>query len=148
MQHPKNPLRRAVLGAVAGAALLAVAPAALAQAWPRKPIRLVVAAGGRQLRHRRAHPRRWPDAAARPDRDRRQKPAGWRSAPRTLSAPRDGYTFLIAPNGLVSEMPHIAKPRFDPFKDIKPMAELSRSGLVMVGNAALPASNLKEVSPT
>mgnify|MGYP003693946443 CR=1 FL=1 len=62
-----------------------------------------------------------------------------------LSAPHDGYTFLIAPNGLVSEIPHIAKPRFDPFKDIKPLAELSRSGLVMVGNAALPASNLKEV---
>ena len=62
-----------------------------------------------------------------------------------LSSPHDGYTFLIAPNGLVSEIPHIVKPRFDPFKDIKPLAELSRSGLVMVGNAALPASNLKEV---
>ena len=32
MQHFKNPPRRAVLGAIAGAALLATPPAALAQA--------------------------------------------------------------------------------------------------------------------
>ena len=44
MQHPKNALRRTVLSAVVGAALLAMTPAVLAQAWPSKPIRLVVVA--------------------------------------------------------------------------------------------------------
>jgi tripartite-type tricarboxylate transporter receptor subunit TctC len=148
MQHLKNAPRRALLGAVAGAALLAVAPAALAQAWPSKPIRLVVAApaGGTS------------DIVARTLADGLtsllgqtvivdNKPGGLGAiaAQDLLSSPRDGYTFLIVPNALVSEVPHIAKPRFDPFKDIKPLAELSRSGLVMVGNASLPASNLKEL---
>ena len=32
MKHSSNPLRRALLGAIAGAALLATTPAALAQA--------------------------------------------------------------------------------------------------------------------
>jgi tripartite-type tricarboxylate transporter receptor subunit TctC len=148
MQHPKSSLRRAVLGTVAGAALLAMTPAVLAQAWPSKPIRLVVVApaGGSS------------DIVARTLADGLtrllgqtvivdNKPGGLGAigVQDLLSAPRDGYSFLIGPNGLVSEVPHIAKPRFDPFKDIKPLAELSRSGLVMVGNAALPASNLKEV---
>ena len=148
MQHSKNPLRRVMLGAIAGAALLATMPAALAQAWPSKPIRLVVPApaGGSS------------DLVARTLADGltpllgqivivENKPGGLGAigVQDLLSAPHDGYSFLIAPNGLVSEVPHIAKPRFDPFKDIKPLAELARSGLVMVGNAALPASNLKEL---
>ena len=46
MQHSTSAPRRALLGVVACAALLALAlaPAALAQAWPSKPIRLVVIA--------------------------------------------------------------------------------------------------------
>ena len=46
MQHSTSAPRRGLLGVVAGAALLALAlaPAALAQAWPSKPIRLVVIA--------------------------------------------------------------------------------------------------------
>ena len=48
-------------------------------------------------------------------------------------------------NALVTEIPHVIKVRFDPFKDIKPLADLSRSGLVFVGNAALSAKNVPEV---
>jgi tripartite-type tricarboxylate transporter receptor subunit TctC len=36
--------RRAALGTLAGAALLAAAPAAFAQAWPAKPVRIVIGA--------------------------------------------------------------------------------------------------------
>ena len=61
-----------------------------------------------------------------------------------LAAPRDGYTYLVAVNGLFSETPHTVKPRYDPLNDVKPLAELGNGGLVMVGNAALPPKNLVE----
>ena len=148
MQHLKNPLRRALLGTVAGAALLATTPAALAQAWPSKPIRLVVVApagGSSDTVARTLADGLTPLLGQTVIVDNKPGGLGAIGAQDMLMAPHDGYTFLIAPNGLVSEIPHIVKPRFDPFKDIKPLAELSRSGLVMVGNPALPASNLKEL---
>lgn len=62
-----------------------------------------------------------------------------------LSSPRDGLTYLVSVNGLVSELPHTLKPRYDPLKDLKPLVELAGSGLVLVGNAALPPKNLAEM---
>jgi tripartite-type tricarboxylate transporter receptor subunit TctC len=48
-------------------------------------------------------------------------------------------------NALVTEIPHVIKVRFDPFKDVKPLADLARSGLVFVANASLPAKNVPEL---
>lgn len=62
-----------------------------------------------------------------------------------LSAPRDGHTLLVSVNGLFSEVPHSLKPRYDPLKDVKPLVEIAGSGLVLVGNAALPPRNLAEM---
>ena len=148
MQHPQNPLRRALLGAIAGAAVLATTPAAFAQAYPSKPIRLVVvspAGGSSDIVARALADGLTPLLGQTVIVDNKPGGLGAVGVQDMLLAPHDGHTFLVAPNGLVSEVPHIAKPRFDPFKDIKPLAELARSGLVMVGNAGLPASNLKEV---
>ena len=62
-----------------------------------------------------------------------------------MQAPHDGNTVLVAVNALVSEIPHIVKLRIDMAKEIKPIAELARGGLVMVGNPSVPAKNLAEV---
>jgi tripartite-type tricarboxylate transporter receptor subunit TctC len=62
-----------------------------------------------------------------------------------LSAPKDGHTILLSVNGLFSEIPHTLKPKYDPLKDVKPLVELAGSGLVLVGNAALPPKNLAEM---
>lgn len=62
-----------------------------------------------------------------------------------LSAPKDGHTYLLSVNSLVTELPYSIKPRYDPFKDIKPLVELSGGGLVLVGNASLPPRDLKEM---
>jgi tripartite-type tricarboxylate transporter receptor subunit TctC len=59
-----------------------------------------------------------------------------------LKSPRDGYTFMVQLSGLVSEIPHAMKVPFDPFKTLRPLAELGRSGLVLVGNAQMPANDL------
>jgi len=62
-----------------------------------------------------------------------------------LNSPRDGHTVIVHISGIVSEIPHIARPPYDPFKDIKPLVELTRSGLVFVGAPSLPATSFAEV---
>ena len=62
-----------------------------------------------------------------------------------LSSPRDGHTYLMSVNGLVTELPHSMKPKYDPFKDIKPLVEIAGSGLVLVGNPQLPPKTLKDM---
>lgn len=57
-------------------------------------------------------------------------------------APRDGHTLLVGVNSLVSEVPHILRLPFDMANEIKPLAEVARSGLVMVGSLSLPAKTL------
>jgi tripartite-type tricarboxylate transporter receptor subunit TctC len=140
--------RRAALGVIAGAALLATAPAALAQAWPSKPVRILIGApaGGTA------------DIVARLLADGLQKEwgqpviveskpgaAGMIAMQDFLGQPADGHTLLVSVNALVTEIPHVIKVRFDPFKDVKPLAELARSGLVFVANASLPAKNVPEL---
>ncbi len=60
-------------------------------------------------------------------------------------APRDGTTLLVGVNSLVSEIPHIVKQAANIGNEIRPLAEISRGGLVMVGNLQLPAKTLPEV---
>jgi len=140
--------RRAALGAFAGAALLATAPAAFAQAWPAKPVRIVIG----------APPGGTADIVARLLAEGLQKEwgqpvivepkpgaAGMIAMADFLGQPADGYTLLVSVNALVTEIPHVIKVRFDPFKDLKPLADLSRSGLVFIGNSTLPAKNVPEV---
>ena len=152
MKNLLNTTRRAALGAtlsvMAGAALLAAAPAAFAQAWPTKPVRIVIG----------APPGGTADIVARLLAEGLQKEwgqpvivepkpgaAGMIAMQDFLTQPADGHTLLVSVNALVTEIPHVIKVRFDPFKDVKPLADLSRSGLVFVGNATLPAKNVPEV---
>ena len=143
-----NTTRRAALGVIAGAALLAAAPGTFAQAWPAKPVRIVIG----------APPGGTADIVARLLAEGLQKEwgqpvivepkpgaAGMIAMQDFLGQPADGYTLLVSVNALVTEIPHVIKVRFDPFKDVKPLADLSRSGLVFVGNATLPAKNVPEV---
>jgi tripartite-type tricarboxylate transporter receptor subunit TctC len=51
----------------------------------------------------------------------------------------------VGVNSLVSEIPHIVKLRWDMAKEIRPVAELARGGLVLVGHPSVPAKNLAEL---
>ena len=62
-----------------------------------------------------------------------------------LQSPQDGHTLLVAVNSLVSEIPHMVKLKIDMQQALRPIAELARGGLVLVGNPSFPAKNLKEL---
>ena len=62
-----------------------------------------------------------------------------------LAAPRDGYTYVLSVNSLVTEIPFTIKPKYDPHKDIKPLVKLSNGGLVLVSSSNLPPKNFAEM---
>lgn len=57
---------------------------------------------------------------------------------------KSGYTFLVIQDGALSEAPVAQKVSYDPFKDLTPVAQLTRTGLVLVANKNLPFQNLQE----
>lgn len=145
MNHRCDAGRRLFHQLALAAALAATAGTAAAQAWPEKPIRIVVGgpAGGTV------------DVSARLLAERLQqslgqavvvedKPgaAGLLGAQDLLKSPHDGYTFMVQLSGIVSEVPHAMKVPFDPFKALRPLAELGSSGLVLVANPQVPANDV------
>lgn len=62
-----------------------------------------------------------------------------------LSAPRDGSTFILSPNSLVTENPYSYKFRIDVLKDLAPLAEVANVSLVLVTNPQLPVRNVGEL---
>jgi tripartite-type tricarboxylate transporter receptor subunit TctC len=136
--------------AFGAASLLAMAAwpsIARAQAWPARPVRLVLAAapGGtadivtRLLAE--GLQKEWNQPVV-----VEPKPggAGTIAANELLMAPADGHTLLVALNAIATEVPHVVKLRFDPFKDLMPLAELCGSGLVFVAHPSVPGKTLAE----
>lgn len=62
-----------------------------------------------------------------------------------LGAPRDGYMFVLSPNSLVTENPYSYSFRYDPFKDLAPIAEVASVPLVLVADPKLPVKNVSDV---
>jgi tripartite-type tricarboxylate transporter receptor subunit TctC len=141
-------LRLLGLAAAAGTGGLLVPRAQAQGKWPEKTVRIVAAgpAGGSA------------DIVARLLADQLSKVVGQQVivdprpgaggvlAVNELSlAARDGHTLLVGVDSLVSEIPHILKLSVTMASEIKPVSEVARGGLVLVGNAALPAKTLPEL---
>lgn len=150
--HPFRRKRRNLtrwLALAVGVGLSCLGNLAQAQNWPTKPIRLIVGfpAGGTADVIARLLAEGMRERLGQPVVvDNKPGIAGAIAAAELVASPADGYTFLVAVSGLVSEVPHFAKIRFDPFKDVKPLAELASGGLVLVGSSDLPARNMKELA--
>ena len=143
----------AALAAMATAALLplnamAQAAAAPPAKWPEKPVRVLVAgpAGGSADIVARLMGDLLAKEIGQPVIVEPKPGAGGILAVNELSqSPRDGHTLLVGVNSLVSEIPHIVKTKVDMAREIVPLAELARGGLVLVGHPAVPAKTLPEL---
>src|SRR5574339_424529 len=144
-QHRIHPTRRNLLAA---ATLGALGLTARAQTFPSKPLRVIAAGPAGATADLVARLVTEPlakelgqTAIVEP------KPgaAGAIAVGDLLQSPRDGHTLLVGVNSLVSEIPHIVKLKIDMAASLRPIAELARGGLVLVGNPNFPAKNLKEL---
>jgi tripartite-type tricarboxylate transporter receptor subunit TctC len=146
-----TPLRRALLATAVG---LALAPSLLhAQAWPAKPIRLIVPAA----------PGSAPDVVARmlADRlgtslgqtlivDNRPGAGGIPGMSALARSANDGYTIGFAPAAMATITPLVYKnPQFNPDTDFQPIATVGTSPLVLVtlaGNGINSLADLAKVA--
>jgi tripartite-type tricarboxylate transporter receptor subunit TctC len=127
---------------------LATMSPALAQQWPEKPIRLIVP----------APPGGISDVVARVLAEQlrtslgttvvvENKPGGSPVvAERTvMNAPPDGYTWMIGPSSVLSDIPLTVKTPYDVLETFTYVAEAGSMLHVLVANAAFPPNNVKEL---
>lgn len=133
--------------ALAVAATL-VTPAALAQAWPEKPVRVVVgfAPGGAADQIARLIATPLAEALGQPVVVENRPGANGNVAGEAVAkSPADGYTLLLSSGGMVSVNPHLY-PRmpFDPAKDLAPVASAARIAVYLLARNGLEVSNVQD----
>jgi len=141
-------LRLLGLAAAASTGSLFVASAQAQGKWPDKTVRIVAAgpAGGSADIVARLLADQLSKQVGQPVIVDPRAGAGGVLAVNELSlAARDGQTLLVGVDSLVSEIPHILKLSVTMANEIKPISEVARGGLVLVGNASLPAKTLPEL---
>jgi tripartite-type tricarboxylate transporter receptor subunit TctC len=134
-----------IVWAIAGAYV----PAALAQTYPAKPVRLIVPfpAGGnadifaRVLSQKLAET--WSHGVVV---DNRAGAAGIIGTQFVAKAPADGYTLLMGTTGTHTTNPAVyEKLPYDPLKDFAPVSNFADSPFLLVVHPSVPAQNLKQL---
>ena len=124
------------------------APAALAQAWPDKPIRFLMSApaGSSIDVLGRAIADKLKDRLGQPVVVENKPAAGGTVATSEVvhSAP-DGYTMVLAFNGPLAFAPFLQKLPYDVSKDLAPVIITSSQPNVLAVNATLPVHSVKEL---
>jgi tripartite-type tricarboxylate transporter receptor subunit TctC len=120
----------------------------LARAWPDVPVRLVIPApaGGtmdvvaRLLSDEMSREIHQPVIV-----DNKPGAGGAIAVQALRSAAPDGHTLMITASNVLAETPLVMKVNFDPFNDLRPIAMVARTGLVLVGSPSLPAKDFKSL---
>ncbi|MEJ7929376.1 tripartite tricarboxylate transporter substrate binding protein [Ramlibacter sp. AN1015] len=134
--------------ALTGVCLAVAAAGAYAQAWPSKPVRLIVpyAAGGFSDQAARAIGKALSDDLKQPVVIENRGGAGGRIGAEAVSRMTpDGYNLLLTTNGTHTYMAVTEKSlSYDPVNDFTPISQIASYGLLMVVNPSVPAKNVKE----
>lgn len=151
---PSDPIRHAAssrrqLLAIPVAVLALALPfAAAAQAYPSRPIKIVVpfAAGGstdalaRIVGHQLAERLKQPVTI-----DNRPGAAGAIGADAVAKSPPDGYTLLMATSSTHAVLPHLRPLPYDALRDFTPVAEIGTAPNVLVVSPALNVTTLAQL---
>ena len=143
----KRAFLRRLLTGVAAAGSLAATPAAFAEDYPNKPIRIIVsfAPGGLTDLIARAMQPKLQEVFGQPVVIDNKPGAGGTVAEAMLArAPADGYTMLLSADSVPANPHLIPNLSYDSFKDLQPVSLLARIPLVMLVNNDVPANSLKE----
>jgi tripartite-type tricarboxylate transporter receptor subunit TctC len=136
------------MGAFLAAALLLASPAVRAQAYPSKPITLIVpfAVGGSNDLVARAIGKKLADTWGQPVVvENRAGAGGTIGSAVVATAPPDGYTLLLVSSTFTIN-PAIKKNLpFDTIKDFTPIAFIARSPLLLTASNGLPVKSAKDL---
>ncbi|MBC5767846.1 tripartite tricarboxylate transporter substrate binding protein [Ramlibacter albus] len=133
---------------VAAAALVAFAGGAYAQAWPSKPIRIIVpfSAGGGVDTLARMVGQRLSEQVGQPVVVENKPGAGGNIATAYVATqPADGYTLLIGANGLAANTTLYRNQPFDMMKDFAAVAYIGASPLILVAAPSFAPKNMQEL---
>ena len=129
-------------------ASLSVAGASHAQAWPTKPVRVIVnvAPGGVADITMRVIGARLSETLGHPVLvENRPGGDGYIGFEAAIRAEHDGYTLVYAPGSTTMMAPHLVqRPDLDPLKVLTPVAATGRVSLYLVVTPSLAANNLAE----
>jgi tripartite-type tricarboxylate transporter receptor subunit TctC len=126
---------------------LALSPLAFAQAWPERPIRLIVnfAAGGSTDIIARSMATQLGEALGQPVVVENRVGAGGNIGLVAVArAAPDGHTLLHSSDGPILINPHLFKMEVDVARDLLPIAPTAGSALFLISRADLPARNMAE----
>jgi tripartite-type tricarboxylate transporter receptor subunit TctC len=129
--------------------LLAAGPHAAAQAFPTRPIRLIVAdaAGGAPDQLARILAQKLSEALGQQVIvDNKPGAGGALGAEMAARAPADGYTVLMTTTAIYAILPNLKKNlAFDPVRDFASLSRIATASNVVVVNSALPATSVGEL---
>jgi tripartite-type tricarboxylate transporter receptor subunit TctC len=123
------------------------APAARAQAWPERPVTVIVpfSAGGNTDGIARMTAQRLGAAFGKPFIvENRPGASGAIAAEFSKRASPDGYTLFVAPLPVMAVVPAMSKVRYDPQKDFAPISNIATNPFALVVNKDIPVKTLPE----
>src|SRR5688572_27430105 len=121
---------------------------ALAQAFPERPVRIIVplTPGGSPDTIARAVAQGlggvWNQPVVVENRTGGSQNIG---SDLVAKSPPDGYTWLLAPDNVFSVNPYLGKQPFDPLADLAPVTQVARIQFLLVVHPSVPASSVKEL---
>lgn len=134
---------------VVGIAWLSVTQAHGADAFPSKPVKILVGfspGGSNDIVARLIAPKLAEGLGQQVLIENRPGAGGNIAASALLSAPADGHTLLMCTTGTLSIQPHVLKSMpFDPEKDIVPVTQVIYAPYVLLVNSTLPINSVKEL---
>lgn len=139
--------RREIIASLAALAASGMAAPAFANAWPTKPVTILVpfAAGGNTDGIARMAAVRLTEALGQQFVvENRVGAGGAIAADAVARAEPDGYTLFVAALPVLAIVPAMQKTRFDPIKDYAPITNIATNPFVLVVNKDVPVKTLAE----
>ncbi len=132
-----------------GSALAIMPPAAFAQNYPAKPIRVVAPfppSGGTDLFARALAQKLGAVFGQQVIVDNRSGAGGMIGSDMVARAAPDGYTLLVTSSSTHSIAPHLTrKPLYDPLRDFSPVIEIASAPNLLVVHPSLPVRVVKDL---
>ncbi len=129
--------------------LLSVPLPVAAQAWPSKPVRIIVpfSPGGSSDIQARLIGKKMHESTGHPFiTENRAGAAGMIGAEATARAPADGYTMMLMSAALsVNTTLYASRAKFDPIKDLAPVTLISSAPMLLLVHPSVPAKSVKEL---